>query len=75
MEDLTDHARIGVLKFVLHRGGSASLGDIHAFSEKKYLIMHQGFSRLMESMVSDGLIDFDFTSNTATLTEAGQEKI
>ena len=75
MENLIDHARIGVLKFVSDRGGSASLGDIHEFSEKKYFIMHQGFSRLMESMVSDGLIDFDFTSNTATLTEAGQEKI
>ena len=75
METLIDRARAGVLKFVSDRGGSASLGDIHEFSEKKYLIMHQGFSRLMESMVSDGLIDFDFTSNTATLTEAGQEKI
>ena len=75
MENLTDRARLGVLKFVSDRGGSASLGDIHEFSEKKYLIMHRGFSRLMESMVSDGLIDFDSTSNTATLTEAGQEKI
>ena len=75
MEALTDRARIGVLKFVSDRGGSASLSDIHEFSGKKFLIMHQSFSRLMEGMVSEGLIDFDFSSNTASLTEAGQEKI
>ena len=75
MESLIDRARAGVLRFVSDRGGSASLGDIHEFSEKKYFIMHQGFSRLMEGMVSEGLIDFDRTSNTASLTRAGQEKI
>ena len=75
MEDLIGRARLGVLKFVSDRGGSASLSDIHEFSGKKFLIMHQGFSRLMENMVSEGLIDFDFSSNTATLTESGQEKL
>ena len=75
MEALIDRARIGVLKFVSDRGGSAGLGDIHEFSEKKFLIMHQGFSRLMEGLVSEGLIDFNPTSNTASLTTAGQEKI
>ena len=75
MEELIGRARLGVLKFVADRGGSASLGEIHEFSGKKFLIMHQGFSRLMEGMVSEGLIDFDFSSNTATLTRAGQEKL
>ena len=75
MEELIDSARIGVLKFVSDRGGSASLGDIHEFSGKKFLIMHRGFSRLIEGLVSEGLIEFDFSSNTATLTDAGQEKI
>ena len=67
-----ERARLGVLKFVSDRGGSARLGDIHGFSEKKFLIAHRGFSRLMDGMVTDGLMDFDFTSNTATLTEAGR---
>ena len=75
MATLIDRARTGVLKFVSDRGGSASLGDIHEFSDKKYFIAHQGFSRLMEGMVAEGLIDFDRTSNTASLTRAGQEKI
>lgn len=75
MENLIERARRGVLKFVSDRGGSASLGEIHEFSEKRFLIMHQGFSRLMEGIVSDGLVEFDATSNTATLTRAGQEKI
>ncbi len=74
-KELISRARTGVLKFMSDRGGSAPLGDIHGFSEKKYLIVHQGFSRLIEGMVSEGLIHFDFTSNTATLTEAGQARI
>ncbi len=75
MEDLIGRARLGVLKFVSDRGGSASLSDIHEFSGKRFFIMHQGFSRLMDGMVSEGLIDFDRTSNTATLTGAGRERL
>ena len=70
--ELLERARLGVLKFVSDRGGSARLGEIHEFSEKKYLIAHRGFSRLMESVVSEGLMEFDGSSNTATLTEAGR---
>ena len=70
--ELLSRARLGVLKFVSDRGGSAQLSDIHHFSGKKYFIIHQGFSRLMESAVSDGLIEFDFVSNTARLTDAGR---
>ena len=69
---LSDRARLGVLKFVSDRGGSARLGDIHGFCEKKFFIAHRGFSRLMDGMVTEGLVDFDFSSNTATLTEAGR---
>ena len=71
-QDPLFRARLGVLKFVSDRGGSAQLSDIHEFSGKKYFIMHQGFSRLMESVVSEGLMEFDFVSNTARLTDAGR---
>ena len=70
--ELLERARLGVLKFVSDRGGSARLSDIHEFSEKKFFIAHQGFSRLMDGMVTEGLMDFDFTSNTAILTESGR---
>ena len=70
--ELLERARAGVLKFVSDRGGSARLGDIHEFSEKKYLIAHRGFSRLMEGVVSQGLMDFDPLSNTVTLTDVGR---
>ena len=70
--ELMERARLGVLKFVSDRGGSARLSDIHEFSEKKFFIAHQGFSRLMDGVVSEGLMDFDFSSNTASLTEAGR---
>lgn len=74
-KDLIERARHGVLKFVSDRGGSAKLSDIHEFSEKKYFIAHQGFSRLMDGVVTEGLMDFDPISNTAMLTEAGRSKI
>ena len=74
-KDLQDRARQGVLKFVSDRGGSAQLSEIHEFSEKKYFIAHQVFSRLMDGVVSEGLLDFDFISNTATLTDAGRARL
>ena len=70
--ELLERARLGVLKFVLDRGGSAQLSEIHEFSEKRYFIAHQGFSRLMDGVVTEGLMDFDFISNTARLTDAGR---
>ena len=71
-KELMERARRGVLKFVSDRGGSAHLGDIHEFSEKKYFIAHQGFSRLLDGIVSGGLMAFEAVSNTVTLTEAGR---
>jgi hypothetical protein len=65
-------ARQGLLKFIFDRGGSAQLNELHGFSEKKYFIAHQGFSRLMDGVVAEGLVEFDFISNTAMLTESGR---
>jgi len=67
-----ERARKGVLQWVSAQGGSASLGDMHGYSEGKFLIAHQGFSRMMESFVDEGLIVFDRGTGTATLTDAGQ---
>ena len=44
---------------------------MHDFSLSKYLIQHQAFSQLMETLVDQGLIEFDFGSQTAAITESG----
>ena len=67
-----ERARKGVLKFLLEKGGSLPLDELHDYSMQKFFIQHQGFSRMMETFVNQKLVDFDFASNTATLTEAGR---
>ncbi|MFQ5932914.1 MAG: hypothetical protein ACE5MM_10955, partial [Nitrospiraceae bacterium] len=68
-----ERARKGVLTWVSDQGGSASLGEMHEYSERKFLIAHQGFSQMMESLVNEGLVTFDHGTGTATLTDAGRK--
>jgi hypothetical protein len=71
-----EKARKGVLTWLAGReGAAASLGDMHEHSSGRYLIAHQGFSKMMESFVGEGLIDYDETTRTATLTDAGRQFI
>ena len=67
-------ARKGVVKFVVDQEGKAALGDMHNFSQKKFFIGHQSFSKLMESLVDEKLIEFDQSTGTATatVTEVGR---
>ena len=67
-----ERARKGVLKWVSDQGGSASLAEMHHYSEQKFLIAHQGFSRMMGSFVDEGLVTYDHGTSTATLTDAGR---
>lgn len=70
-----ERARKGVLTWLSDHGGSASLAEMHEYSERKFLIAHQGFSRMMESFVDEGLVTHDQGTGTATLTDAGKEFI
>ncbi len=74
-KELLEKARRGVLKFVQEKGGTASLADMHDFSMNRYLIQHQAFSQLMETMVDQKLVDYDFANSQATLTDAGRQLI
>lgn len=65
-------ARKGMLKFLEEQGGSSALGAMHDHSEKRYLLAHQGFSRLMESMVDANYVNYDERSGVATLTDEGR---
>ena len=68
-----EKARKGVLAWLATREGAAArLGDLHEHSSTRYLIAHQGFSKMMESFVDEKLVDYDADTKTATLTEAGR---
>ncbi len=71
-----DRARKGVLTWLAAQEGAAtSLHDLHEYSSSKFLIAHQGFSKMMESFVAEGLVDYDEATRTATLTDAGRRFI
>ena len=68
-------ARKGVLKFLDEKGGKLSMNDLHDFSLNKFFIQHQRFSELMESLVNEGLVDFDWSIMSAAITPKGKEFI
>jgi len=71
-----EKARKGVLTWLSKRdGAAATLGEMHDYSSERYLVAHQGFSKMMESFVGEGLVDYDQGTVTATLTAAGREFI
>jgi len=71
-----DKARKGVLTWLAERDGtSATLGDMHDYSAERYLVAHQGFSKMMESFVAERLVDYDPATMRATLTDAGRQFI
>ncbi|MBM4441684.1 MAG: hypothetical protein FJ027_14815 [Candidatus Rokubacteria bacterium] len=71
-----EKARKGMLTWLSKReGGAATLAEMHEHSAERYLIAHQGFSKMMEGLVGDALVDFDRPTMTATLTEAGRSYI
>ena len=39
-------------------------------AQSKFLVAHQGFSKLMEACVDEGLVEFD--RGTVSLTDAGR---
>ena len=68
-------ARLGLLRFVLEKEGQVDLATLHTHSEMRYFIGHQSFSTLMEEMVEDGVLDFDWEESQAFLTEKGRSEI
>jgi hypothetical protein len=68
-----EKARKGVLTWLAKQdGAAATLGDMHTHSSERYLVAHQGFSKMMESFVDEKLVDYDGQTMTATLTDAGR---
>ncbi len=61
-----------MLAFVAEQGGSAPLRAMHDHSESTFFVAHASFSRLMEELVDEELLDFDHDTGTATLSDAGR---
>ena len=71
-----ERARKGVLTWLAKRqGAAATLAEMHDHSAERFLIAHQGFSKMMESFVAEALVDYDRNTMTATLTDAGRRFI
>ncbi len=68
-----ERARKGVVQFLIEKGGQLPLEDLHDYSLNRYLIQHQAFSRLMESLVEEKLVEFDFKDSLATATQYGRD--
>ncbi len=67
--------RQGLLRFTDEQGGSASLRALHEHSERTYFVAHVQFSRMMEELTDDGLLDYDEDTATAALTDAGRAEL
>jgi hypothetical protein len=67
-----ERARQGVLQHLNAQGGKLNMSELHEYSLKKYLIQHQRFSQMMESFVSEQLVEFDWGTQDVTLTDAGR---
>ena len=70
-----EKARRGVLKFIDEKGGTLPMSDLHDFCLNKFFIQHQRFSELMESLVNEQLVEFDWTTRAATITKKGKKFI
>ena len=70
-----EKARKGVLKYLSEKGGKLPMSEMHDYSLNKFFIQHQGFSRMMETFVDEGLIEFDHGTFEATITEVGKKFI
>jgi hypothetical protein len=66
-------ARQGLMKFILKKGGTIPMRELHTHSLIFYQAGHQAFSQLMEGLVADGLVSYDEATSTFSLTDKGRE--
>ena len=71
----TQAARQGLMKFILKKGGTIPMRELHTHSLVFYQAGHQAFSQLMEGLVGDGLVTYDDASAAFSLTDKGREAV
>jgi hypothetical protein len=67
-----ERTKKGLLRWLADQGGSAPGSDMHDYSERKFLVAHQGFSKVMEACVAESLVDYDRATSIVSLTDAGR---
>lgn len=67
-----ERAKRAVLGFLAEQGGVCGLAELHDYSESRWFLGHQHFSRMMEECVAGGLLTYDDENAVFTLTEAGR---
>jgi hypothetical protein len=50
----------GLIKKISKNDGSMSLRDLHSFSEARYFVGHKRFSDLMEEMIAEELVSYEY---------------
>ena len=60
---------------ITHGFDKASLRELHDYSERTFFVAHVGFSRMMEELTDNDLVDYDHDTATATLTDAGRTEL
>ena len=68
-----ERTRKGLLKKTLESGGTIGLGELHDHSERRFFVGHKAFSDMMEDLVRENLLLFDWDAQEATLTDAGRQ--
>ena len=63
----------GLIKKIVQTGGEISLGDLHDFSERRYLVGHQKFSQMMEELVDEELVVYSYEDRMVSLGEKALE--
>jgi hypothetical protein len=67
--------RLGLLNKIQENGGTIGLAELHDHSERRYFVGHKKFSDLMEDLVREEMLVFDWESQEATITDQGIERI
>lgn len=65
-----EKARKGLTNFLVKQGGTVRIDELHTRSQFKYGAGHQEFSKIMESLVSEGRVAF--ADGEFTVTDAGR---
>ena len=63
-------ARKGLLQFIVKKGGSIPIRDLHTHSLVFHRAGHQAFSAIMEGLEADGLVTF--ADGIFSLTDKGR---
>ncbi len=72
METDTEKIRLGLLKFIVRKGGTIPMRELHTHSLLMFQVTHQAFSQVMEGLVADGYVSYDSTAAAFQISDSGR---